>query len=91
MFSGGDVSVRAMDVAMRDFFGGRLAHALHFCLEAEGEASERVVAVQGGVGVADVADVEELDVAVKPPPKKWIILLRVYPFYYYLFVNKRVR
>ena len=58
------VSVRAVDVAMGDFFGSRLAHVLHFCLEADGETGERVVAVERYQFFADVADVEELDVAM---------------------------
>ena len=58
------MSVRAVDVAVGDFVGGRLAYVLHFCLEADGQSGKRVVAVQGGVGVVNVGDVEVVDVAV---------------------------
>ena len=36
------VSVRAVDVAVGDFVGGRLAYILHFCLEADGQSGKRV-------------------------------------------------
>ena len=53
------MAMRAMHMAVRDFFVGRRAHFGHVQVETQGHAGQRMIAVQHDLVVGDIGDGED--------------------------------